>query len=144
MLIIAILCILGFLVTGYLIYMHYTGAHSICDINETFACSVVNTSSYSKFMGLPISLLGFFSYLAIFVLAIRVMMKKTMKKHFKKTHLVDFIFFISLFGTLFQFYLLYIETFLLEAFCIFCIMSEILITLIFLLTLVYIVHVRKI
>jgi len=54
-----------------------------------------------------------------------------LRRKLNKHHLVEIIFFLALFGTLFQFYLLMVETFVLSAFCIFCIASEILITGIF-------------
>jgi protein-disulfide isomerase/uncharacterized membrane protein len=56
-------------VSLYLTVQHHaaTDGASVCNINETFNCDVVNSSVYSEIGGVPIALLGAAFYLAVTV-----------------------------------------------------------------------------
>jgi vitamin-K-epoxide reductase (warfarin-sensitive) len=114
-----ILCVLGILVAGYLSYMFYSDNHSICDINETFDCTSVHQSDYALFLGIPVAILGLVGYILILVFA---MWK------------FDLVKWISLFGTLFSLRLTWAEFFVINKFCIFCIISQVIIMAIFLIS----------
>lgn len=75
---------LGLLVTAiagagasiYLTVQHYvanSGGHSICNVNATFNCDTVNTSTWSELAGVPIALFGLGFYAAMGYLAWRRM-----------------------------------------------------------------------
>ena len=60
---------LGSLVSLYLARQHANPGGSICNINETFNCDLVNTSSYAEMAGVPIAVIGAAFYLAITLVA---------------------------------------------------------------------------
>lgn len=64
----AVSSLMGAGVSSYLTVSHYaaqSGAASVCNINETFNCDVVNTSQYSELGGIPIALLGLGFYVGV-------------------------------------------------------------------------------
>jgi vitamin-K-epoxide reductase (warfarin-sensitive) len=111
-----ILCVLGVLVAGYLGYMYYSDNHSVCDINETFDCSSVHESDYAVLFGIPVALIGLAGYLLIMLFAMF---------QFK------YVKWISLFGSLFSLRLTWAEIFILNKYCIFCLVSQAIIIAIF-------------
>ena len=61
-------------VAGYLAHEHLatqSGADSLCNINETWNCALVNSSAWSEVLGVPIALYGFGVYCALGFLAVR-------------------------------------------------------------------------
>lgn len=59
---------------AYLAHDHLaaqSGADSLCNINETWNCALVNTSAWSELLGVPIALYGFGVYCALAWLALR-------------------------------------------------------------------------
>jgi vitamin-K-epoxide reductase (warfarin-sensitive) len=114
-----ILCVLGVLVAGYLGYMYYTDTHSVCDINATFACTPVHESDFALFLGIPVAILGLVGYLLIMVFAMF---------QFK------YVKWIALLGALFSLRLTWAEFFVIHAFCVFCLVSQVLIIAIFLIS----------
>src|SRR5690242_14627079 len=59
------LCILGSLVSVYLVYEHYEENQSVCDINNTISCGIINKSAFSVLLGVPIAIFGVLWYLAL-------------------------------------------------------------------------------
>tara|TARA_Y100000310_G_C20614292_1_gene779768 strand:+ start:716 stop:1543 length:828 start_codon:yes stop_codon:yes gene_type:complete len=49
------------LVTSIYLFFEYLfpGLGAVCDFSENVSCSIVNTSSFSKFLGVPLSVFGF-------------------------------------------------------------------------------------
>lgn len=64
--IILVLSCAGILLSLYLVKDHYDSSFSACDISSVISCSIVNRSSFSKLMNVPVSVLGvsWFSVLA--------------------------------------------------------------------------------
>jgi len=63
---------LGFGVSIYLTLQHQValaGGASVCNINETFNCDLINTSEYSELFGIPIALMGAGFYTGIGLIA---------------------------------------------------------------------------
>ena len=117
---IVILCLLGIIVASYLAYMFYnTGAHEVCDINNTFDCTTVHESEYAVIAGVPVAILGIMGY--FFILAFSF-------------YSLFYARWLSLVGLLFQLRLTWAEFFVIHKLCIFCLISQGLILLIFLLT----------
>ncbi|MFC1722810.1 vitamin K epoxide reductase family protein [Nanoarchaeota archaeon] len=133
---IIILSLLGTGVAGYLVYLHYQPeASTICNINEKLNCDVVNKSVYSKFLGIPNSMIGIAGYLFFIIVSI-VFLKgydlSKIHKRLKAKHLNLAVILAAGLGWIFSLYLLYIEKFVLHAYCIFCLASLAIITVIFL------------
>lgn len=100
------LAILGVGIAGYLTYSSVIGGQVVCGLSS---CGVVNSSEYSKFLGIPVSILGLAFYLSLIVL---LFLKQ--KKLF---------FLATLVGVIFSAYLTYLEAFVIHAWCQWCILS---------------------
>lgn len=132
------LSVAAFPVTGYLTYLHYVPEEAdFCNFNESFNCDVVNKSQWSVldlgFFELPVAIAGFGSYVFFLVLSLMLIKKFDFRKvlGFLSDRVVLWLMFLfSVFGFLFSAWLTYIEAFVLFTFCIFCLMSQVLILLI--------------
>jgi uncharacterized membrane protein len=122
---ILILSFFGFIDSLYLVFIHYN--EGLCFLDKS-GCEIVNTSIYSEIFGIPVALLGVLAYLFIFVVSVYEI--KSSKKWEPRLILFSF----SLFSLFFSLYLTYLEIFVLKAICPFCIISAIIITLIFILS----------
>ncbi|HEV2699958.1 MAG TPA: vitamin K epoxide reductase family protein, partial [Terriglobales bacterium] len=70
MLAIALLAAVGVAISSISLYHHLgTSKTSFCDLGPSFNCDLVNRSSYSSVLGLPVALIGIIGYLLIFFLA---------------------------------------------------------------------------
>jgi vitamin-K-epoxide reductase (warfarin-sensitive) len=116
---IALLAIAGIVVSSVSLFHHYgTSATTYCDIGENFNCDVVNRSSYSSILGIPVALIGLLGYSALLFLA-------TVYRTRSETPAM--LAAASLTGLAFALYLTYIEGFVLGAWCIFCLSSLVII-----------------
>lgn len=116
---IALLATAGTLVSAVSLYHHYkTDKTSYCDLRENFSCDIVNRSSYSIVLGVPVALIGILGYLLLLALG-------TLYRTKAETPVMLLI--ASLAGLGFAFYLTYIERFVLSAWCILCLSSLVLI-----------------
>ena len=136
---IIIFSLLGVILSGYLVKVHYTG-QSICDLNNKLSCSLVNKSKYAEIKGIPVALLGviFYSVLGLLGFSLYGFNKNNLyicKKLEKnpETSQNSFIYFIThpkLFlllavpAVVFSFYLTYAEFFLIGTICIACLISQ--------------------
>lgn len=98
-------------------------ASAFCEINETFDCASVNTSQYSEFLGVPVSILGLAAYIFFFVATMAYLKSRS-------ELLMNMMIFGVVLSLLFSFYLTAIEAFVLYAWCIYCIISQISIILV--------------
>jgi uncharacterized membrane protein len=116
---IAMLALAGALVSSVSLYHHYgTSRTSYCDIGETFNCDLVNRSTYSTVLGIPVALIGIIGYVALLVLA-------TLYRAKEETPAM--LLTASLAGLGFALYLTFVEAFVLAVWCILCLSSLILI-----------------
>jgi uncharacterized membrane protein len=119
---ITILALAGMVVSGVSLQRHYAkSASAFCDFGERFNCDIVNRSEYSTLMGIPVAAIGVAGYGLLFVLA-SVFRSRT------ETPLRLLV--AALAGFVFALYLTYIEGRVLETWCILCLSSLALITLI--------------
>ncbi len=121
-----ILVAIGFAISSYLSYTKLTDTSVVCAESGAINCEVVQTSSYSKFMGIDVAYLGFAAYLflgAIILLENRV--------GFLQEYGVTLIFGVTLFAFLFSMWLVYVQVALLQALCLWCLGHEITMTLLF-------------
>ncbi len=117
-----VLSLLGMLVAGYLTWVHWFPASLYCaGVGD---CETVNSSSYAQVAGVPVALLGFGMYAALFGLSAYRIRANTAWG-------LQAIFGISLAGVLYSAYLTYIELAVLRAICVWCVVSAVIITLIF-------------
>lgn len=124
-LIIPLASVLGMMVSAYLTWVHWSGAKALCaGVGD---CESVNSSPYAEVSGIPVALLGFGMYLALFGLSI---FGRRAEPGMLSTVALA-LFGISLAGVLYSVYLTYIELAVLHAICPWCVTSAILITLIF-------------
>ncbi len=110
-------------VTAYLIYLHFEpSASTICNISKSFNCEIVNKSTYAELFGIPVSIFGFLTYLSLLIFTIRGFFNPESQRKF----LPHALAFLS-FGVLFSLYLTSIEAFILQTFCLFCVIQQIII-----------------
>ncbi len=112
---ILLLSFLGFLDATYLAILHYKNAFPPCTI--TTGCETVLTSKYATVIGLPISLAGSLFYLLLIGLSILIL------TDFKKIF-ANILTLIVLSGALVSAILIYVQFFILKAFCQYCLFSE--------------------
>lgn len=89
-------------------------------------CFTVNTSTYSEIYGIPVAVFGLATYLTIIAILIY-----EPRVNFLKENATLALFGISLIGVLYSIYLSYLEEFVLHAWCPYCILSAIVIIIIF-------------
>ena len=94
-------------------------------------CATVNYSPYSEIYGIPVALLGLLVYLAILAILFLEPSWKLMERFG-----VYAVFGLSLVGVLFSAYLTFLEFYVINAVCPFCIISAIAILIIFILSII--------
>ena len=125
-LLIPALAVLGILDSIYLSYVKIAHAKPFCaGVGD---CETVNTSVYSVFMGVPIAYLGVLMYATLFVLSFWA----PRLPEPLATYAPLLVMAIAFGGVLYSAYLTYLELYVIEAICVYCVISATLITLIFL------------
>ncbi len=120
------LSLIGLLDSIYLTWIKLSDTEAIC--TGVGACDVVNTSEYSTFAGLPIALFGAAAYIAFLFLLLYENRSEWLQENGPLV-----LFGLSLIGFLYSLYLTYIELFVIFAICPYCVVSAIIMTLIFIL-----------
>jgi uncharacterized membrane protein len=114
---------LGILVSGYLSYIKFTEEPMVCAEDAGFNCDVVQNSVYAEVGGVAIAYLGLATYL---VLGALILVENRLEVLREYGPLL--VFAIALFAFVYSMYLVYIQAFVLEAFCQWCLMHELIIT----------------
>lgn len=122
-----LLVLVGLIIAGYLSYLKLAAAPAACVDAGPFDCNVVLNSQYSELAGLPIAYLG----LGVYALIGLVMLFER-RLSFLEQYGSLLIFGIGLFAWLFSMWLVYVQFFLLEALCPWCLSHEANFTLLFL------------
>ena len=117
-----IVSLAGTAIAGYLVYENVQGESGVCVIAH--GCSTVQNSSYGKILGIPVSVPGVLLYVALVGTAIAWLRDVPPGR----PHLTAIAFYASLFGALFSGYLTYLEAFVIDAWCIYCVVSASLVT----------------
>ncbi len=104
---------LGIFDTSYLLYITLFN-NGECDVLGT-SCSEVLTSEYSRLLTIPLYLWGLIYYLTIFILGFKV-------KLFDLRYIIG-IAILSFSGMLFSWYLFYLQSEVIEAWCPLCLVS---------------------
>lgn len=92
-----------------------------CKIGEAFDCDLVNQSSYSELLGIPVSILGLGTYIIFLVALSQYDYLRTKTRELVLTGLGTLV----LIGLAFSLYLSSIEAFVLNTWCLLCIGSQI-------------------
>ncbi|MBT4153099.1 MAG: vitamin K epoxide reductase family protein [Candidatus Magasanikbacteria bacterium] len=123
---IAILCVslIGFSDASYLTFAHYSGEGPACSVLE--GCDEVTTSEYSTVLGIPVALGGAFFYLTMLLLSI---MTLESKQHLP----LKLAGYLSPAGFLASVWFVYLQLYVIEAICLYCMGSAITSTLLFIL-----------
>lgn len=114
LLLLFVFALLGFSDSTYLAIKHYNNSLPPCTIIN--GCEKVLTSKYAEFAGIPTALYGSLFYLTILVLLVLYVDLK--KEWIKKS-----IFYLSSLGFLFSLFLIALQVFVIEAICLFCLVS---------------------
>lgn len=117
--------IIGLLDSVYLAYVKIAKAEIYCTPGLG-DCDVVNASQWSTLWGIPLGIYGTLAFAALLWLAVFGKRIKMLAPHSELM-----LFAISLAGFLFSLYLTYIELFVLKAVCQWCVLSAIMMTIIF-------------
>ena len=108
---IALLAILGLIVSILALRVHYTNELEPCDINSHWDCGIVNHSRYAELAHVPVAAIGIAGYLALGVLALMRRRGVTLLA--------------AIAGCAFALYLTSIEAYRLEVWCLYCVISQI-------------------
>jgi uncharacterized membrane protein len=123
----ALLAAIGFIDSLYLTYVKLSHQQVYCGgLGE---CETVNNSPYSEINGIPIALLGIGGYLLIIVL-----LYLETRGGFWQSNSRLFVFGLSLIGILYSIYLTYIEIAVLKAICPYCVLSAVVMLMLFLIS----------
>jgi uncharacterized membrane protein len=129
--IILLLSLLGTAVSAYATYQHYRpSGTSFCNLNDVVSCDIVNKSKYSEIAGVPVAVIGIGGYTLLAFLA-GMMLAHRMEKRGSVALIL-----LSSGALVFSLYLTFVEFFWLNALCLLCITSQIVILLIFVISLV--------
>jgi uncharacterized membrane protein len=107
---------LGVGVAGYLTYVHYAGLQPFC-AGGSHGCERVQSSSYASLAGIPVAVFGLAGYAAIAIALIAPG---------ERARLAAAALAVSGFG--FSAYLTYLELFVIDAICQWCVASAALLT----------------
>ena len=114
--VIAILSAMGVVVSGLALQVHYSTSTEPCSINERWDCGVVNHSPFAEVAHVPVAAIGIAGYLVLGALAL-------LRRRRMLAGLA-----VAALG--FSLYLTYIEKYVLEVYCLYCVASLGIITLI--------------
>ena len=107
--VLVVLALLGVIAASLALREHYRTDTSPCSINDRWDCGIVNHSPYAKFGGIPVAVIGIAGYLLLGLLAVgrsyRLMLLS------------------ALLGLAFSLYLTRIEARILGVYCIYCVIS---------------------
>ncbi len=119
---IVLLALAGIVVSALALHVHYSTGIEPCDINAHWDCGIVNHSRHSVLFGVPVAAIGIAGYAAIVLAA------------FFRKRWITLV--LSVIGLGFALYLSHIEAQVLEVWCLYCVISQVLMALITLLAVI--------
>ena len=128
-LLIPLLALAGIGVSGYLTYVETQAVEAIC--GPVGDCNAVQNSSYARLFGvLPIGIMGLIGFAMILIAWLVQRLRDEKLGSYASLGMLG----MALFGTIFSIYLTYLEIWVIEAVCIWCLSSAVLITALLLLS----------
>ena len=130
------LALTGAFDAGYLLVQTVRGGAVVCpsvpigrfNLNQ---CNIVLATPYAKFLGLPTAFYGLAAYLFFAILVLYELNKRWM------TNVIKLLSYLSGLGILIFVYFIYLQFFIIEALCFYCLLSATIMTLIFALSILY-------
>ena len=104
-----ILALAGVVVSSLALQVHYSTATEPCDINAKWDCGIVNHSPFAEVLHVPVAALGIAGYAVMAGLAFA-----------RRPRLLAGF---ALAALAFSLYLTYVEKYILEVYCIYCVTS---------------------
>jgi uncharacterized membrane protein len=108
---VALVALAGVGVAGYLTYVHYRPAALIC--TGSGGCETVQESSYAELVGIPVALLGLCAYLVVLALV-------AWDTDEARTAVAA----VALGAVGFAVYLVTLQAFVIEAWCVWCLVND--------------------
>jgi uncharacterized membrane protein len=106
---------LGLALSIYLTIEHYSDAASLaCPTGGAVDCEQVTTSAQSKFLGIPVAVLGVVFFAAMLALCLPAIWRRRDKRLWQARLAVAGV------GLVFAIYLIFAEIFIVEALCLWC------------------------
>jgi uncharacterized membrane protein len=118
-LLIAMLGLVGVAISGYITFAHYREVSTLC--LPGMDCDAVLSSRYARIGGVPLSLFGLGMYLVLTALGWMLWGELTGRQGLVALG----AYAIALAATLYTLYLYYLEIFVIEAFCTWCVASSV-------------------
>ena len=125
---IVLLAIAGIVVSTLALKVHYDTGTEPCSLNDKWDCGVVNHSPYAVIRGVPVAALGIAGYLLIGILGF--MSRRGL------------LLISVLIGFAFALYLTDIEAHVLQMWCLYCVISQVIIAVLALLAAIWMVWTR--
>ena len=129
------LTLVGAVDAGYLLVQTVSGKAVVCpsvpigrvNLNQ---CNIVLATPYAKFMGLPTALYGLVAYLFFAILVLYELTNRRLGA-------IKLLMYLSGLGVLISAYFIYLQFFVINALCFYCLTSATVMTLIFILSVTY-------
>ncbi len=131
------LALIGAIDAGYLTLHYYQSIPIVCSTGLSFIdCGIVLNSQYAQIFNIPLAILGLiFYFFVLFGIAFYYWSKKLIAEYI--------LLLLTFSGFLFTLYLVYLQAVVLHAFCLYCLLSAFISTLLFLITQIYFFQIRK-
>ena len=131
-----VLLVVGFIDSLYLSWVKLAHTEVFCGGSSN--CATVNNSKYAEFYGIPIAFLGLGAYAVMLII-----LYLENRGGFWKEYGPILLFGLSMVGTLYSFYLTYIEIAVLRAICPYCVVSAVVLTLMFIVSILRLAKSQK-
>jgi len=127
---IALLALVGLFVALYM-WLHALGFGGAIKCGASGGCETVQTSQWAVFLGFPVAFYGVVGYLAILIIALVALRASALAQ--RDWNLL--LLLLATMGVVFTAYLTYVELFLIHAICRWCAGSAVIISLIWIVSL---------
>jgi uncharacterized membrane protein len=127
---IAVLALVGLFVALYL-WLHALGFGGAIKCGASGACEAVQTSQWAVFLGLPVAFYGVAGYFVVLIVALASLRPAALAQPGWNMLLLG----LATIGVVFTVYLTYVELFIIHAICRWCVGSAVIITLIWIVSL---------
>lgn len=131
---VSVFLLINLILAIWLTYEFYAqSANSVCSINAMFDCVTVAQSDYAVLLGIPVAIWGILFYSSLLIGVLGVIWKIPFHKiiKFLRPNLcLDLVRYSAYFGLLFSLYLTYVEAFVINVFCPFCLAQQVFIIVI--------------
>jgi uncharacterized membrane protein len=123
-LLVPLLSVIGLGIAGYLAYVETQAVQAVC--GPVGDCNAVQSSPYAQLFGLlPVGVLGVAGYLAVLLMWVTARFGKAAWQNPSRLG----IFALTFIGTIFSIYLTFLEPFVIQAVCMWCVSSAVIMTL---------------